>query len=228
MAIASARKNGITRVDILGFEFEMGIKPAMVDEARDDGLTLTLRYIPNDVFDRRATAKGQVKFFDVGYVEVAVAQDKKRSVKVELKDFGVFYAQDDADTAAAGLKPGGSRVVIDGGQVVRVRKDKKGRIQKETLTKSWSDWIDYWSVDFDFESQKETISIEDSGIVSDVWTGRYIFENQWQDFRTRDERSLKTVSAPHTYDTPGEYKIAVKVVDVFGNDTTKVVKVKVK
>lgn len=228
MAIASARKNGITRVDILGFEFEMGIKPAMVDEARDDGLTLTLRYIPNDVFDRRAIAKGQVKFFDVGYVEVAVAQDKKRSVKVELKDFGVFYAQDDADTAAAGLKPGGSRVVIDGGQVVRVRKDKKGRIQKETLTKSWSDWIDYWSVDFDFESQKETISIEDSGIVSDVWTGRYIFENQWQDFRTRDERSLKTVSAPHTYDTPGEYKIAVKVVDVFGNDTTKVVKVKVK
>lgn len=227
-AILAAKKQGITRVDILGFEFEMGIKPAMVDEARDEGLTFTLRYIPNDVFDRRAIAKGQVKFFDVGYVDVGIVQDKKGSVRVEIKDFGVFYAQEDADAAAAGLKPGGARIVIDSGQVVRVKKDKKGKVRKETLTKSWTDWIDYWSVDFDFESQKEVVAVEENGVVSEVWTGRYIFENQWQDFRTRDERSLKTVSAPHTYDTPGEYKVAVKVVDVFGNDTTKVVKVKVK
>ncbi len=147
---------------------------------------------------------------------------------VELTDFGVFYAQEDADTAAAGLKNGGSRVVIDGGQVVRVSKDKKGTIKKEILTKSWMDWIDYWAVDFDFESQKEIITVEEDGKAREVWTGRYIFENQWQDFRTRNERTLKTTSAEHIYDTPGEYKIAVKVVDVFGNDTTKVVKIKVK
>ena len=227
-AITAAKKQGITRLDILGFEFEMGIKPAMADEAQDEGLTLTLRYIPNDVFDRRAIAKGQVKFFDVGYVEVKPRQDKKGPVTVELTDFGVFYAQEDADAAAAGLKNGGSRVVIDGGQVVRVSKDKKGKIKKETLTKSWTDWIDYWAVDFDFESQKEIMTVEEDGKIREVWTGRYIFENQWQDFRTRNERTLKTTSAEHTYDTPGEYKIAVKVVDVFGNDTTKVVKIKVK
>ncbi len=227
-AIAAAKKQGITRLDILGFEFEMGIKPAMADEAQDEGLTLTLRYIPNDVFDKRAIAKGQVKFFDVGYLEVKPRQDKKGPVTVELTDFGVFYAQEDADTAAAGLKNGGSRVVVDSGQVVRVSKDKKGKIKKETLTKSWIDWIDYWAVDFDFESQKEVIAVEEDGKVREVWTGRHIFENQWQDFRTRNERTLKTTSAPHTYDTPGEYKIAVKVVDVFGNDTTKVVKFKVK
>jgi adenine-specific DNA-methyltransferase len=103
-----------------------------------------------------------------------------------------------------------------------------GTIKKEILTKSWMDWIDYWAVDFDFESQKEIITVEEDGKVREVWTGRYIFENQWQDFRTRNERKLKTASAEHMYDTPGEYKIAVKVVDVFGNDTTKVVKIKVK
>lgn len=227
-AISVAKRHRITRLDILGFEFEMGIKPAMADEAQEEGLTLTLRYIPNDVFDRRAIAKGQVKFFDVGYVEVKPRQNKKGKVTLELTDFGVFYAQEDADAAAVGLKNGGSRVVIDGGQVVRVSKDKKGKIKKETLTKSWMDWIDYWAVDFDFESQKEIIAVEEDGKVREVWTGRYIFENQWQDFRTRDERMLKTISAEHTYDTPGEYKIAVKVVDVFGNDTTKVVKIKVK
>lgn len=226
--IENAKAAGLTRVDVLGFEFEMGIKPAMADEARGEGVNLTLRYIPNDVFDRRAMAKGDVRFFDVGYLEVRAQQTKNGEVTVSLEDFGVFYSQDDADAAAAGLKAGGSRVVIDGGQVVRVSKDKEGVISKEILTKSWTDWIDYWAVDFDFESQKEIVSLELDDKVVETWTGRYIFENQWQDFRSRADRDLQTVSAEHTYDTPGTYKIAVKVVDVFGNDTTKVVELKVK
>ena len=34
-------------------------------------------------------------------------------------------------------------------------------------------------------------------------------------------------SAPHEYEKKGRYKIAVKVIDIFGNDTTKVVEVKI-
>ena len=227
-AIDTAKKAGITRVDILGFEFEMGIKPVMQDTAKDEGVTLTLRYIPNDVFDKRAIAKGQVKFYDVGYLEFKPKQAKDGSVTVELEEFSVFYAQEDADAAASGLRNGQARVVVDGGQVVRVAKDKKGAITKDILTKSWTDWIDYWAVDFDFESQREIVRVVSDDGEKDVWTGRYIFENQWQDFRTKDSRELTKVSDKHTYDLPGEYKIAVKVVDVFGNDTTKVVKLKVK
>lgn len=227
-AIDTAKSAGITRVDILGFEFEMGIKPVMQDTAKDEGVTLTLRYIPNDVFDKRAIAKGQVKFYDVGYLEFKPKQAKDGSVTVELEEFSVFYAQEDADAAASGLRNGKERVVVDGGQVVRVAKDKKGVITKEILTKSWTDWIDYWAVDFDFESQREIVRVVSDDGEKDVWTGRYIFENQWQDFRTKDSRELTKVSDKHTYDLSGEYKIAVKVVDVFGNDTTKVVKLKVK
>ncbi len=227
-AIDTAKKAGITRVDILGFEFEMGIKPVMQDTAKDEGVTLTLRYIPNDVFDKRAIAKGQVKFYDVGYLEFKPRQAKDGTVTVELEEFSVFYSQEDADAAASGLRNGQARVVVDGGQVVRVGKNKKGAITKEILTKSWTDWIDYWSVDFDFESQREIVRVVTDEGEKDVWTGRYIFENQWQDFRTKDSRELTKVSDKHTYDLPGEYKIAVKVVDVFGNDTTKVVKLKVK
>ncbi len=227
-AIDTAKKAGIARVDILGFEFEMGIKPVMQDTAKDEGVTLTLRYIPNEVFDKRAIAKGQVKFYDVGYLEFKPRQAKDGSVTVELEEFSVFYAQEDADAVASGLRNGQARVVVDGGQVVRVAKDKKGVITKEILTKSWTDWIDYWAVDFDFESQQEIFRVATDDGEKDVWTGRYIFENQWQDFRTKDSRELTKVSDKHTYDTPGEYKIAVKVVDVFGNDTTKVVKLKVK
>jgi DNA modification methylase len=228
MAIDRARSNGIIRVDVVAFEFEMGIKPLMAEQARDEGLALTLKYIPHDVFDRRAIARGQVKFYDVGYVEVKPNQDKNRNVTISLTDFGVFYVQDDADAAAVGLKNGATRVIVDGGQVVRVSKDKKGIIKKDVLTKSWEDWVDYWAIDFDYESQKEIIAISKSGREEQAWTGRYIFENQWQDFRTKSNRSIQTKSAPHHYDTPGDYKIAIKVVDVFGNDTTKVIKVAIK
>jgi adenine-specific DNA-methyltransferase len=34
-------------------------------------------------------------------------------------------------------------------------------------------------------------------------------------------------TAPHDYPKKGKYKIAVKVIDIFGNDTTKVIEVTV-
>ena len=57
--------------------------------------------------------------------------------------------------------------------------------------------------------------------------GAYIFENEWQSFRTRRDCKLELTSGPHSYSKKGRYKIAVKVIDIFGNDTTKVVEVKV-
>ena len=96
------------------------------------------------------------------------------------------------------------------------------------LTKTWSDWIDYWAVDFDFENRKEIVRItEATGTERDVWTGGYIFENEWQSYRTRKDRALELKSAEHEYERKGRYKIAVKVIDIFGNDTTKVVEVTV-
>jgi hypothetical protein len=59
------------------------------------------------------------------------------------------------------------------------------------------------------------------------WTGGYLFENEWQSFRTRRDRKLELTSAPHVYPAKGRYAIAVKVIDIFGNDTTKVVEVAV-
>lgn len=52
------------------------------------------------------------------------------------------------------------------------------------------------------------------------WTGSYIFENEWQSFRTRKNRALELTSAPHAYPKAGRYVVAVKVIDIFGNDTT--------
>jgi 5-hydroxyisourate hydrolase-like protein (transthyretin family) len=225
-AIKKAKEMNITKVDIIGFEFEMGIKPALQDDARQEGVTLSLKYIPNDVFDKRAIEKGQVKFYDVAYVEAKINRSKF-TVTVDLTDFGVFYRQEDSDLIAAQLKKGGSKVIVDKGKIVKITKDKDGKVSHEVLTNQWSDWIDYWAVDFNFGTKQELIRIREEGAEKQVWTGGYIFQNEWQSFRTKKDRSLELQSAPHEYLEAGSYKIAIKVIDIFGNDTTKIIPVKV-
>jgi adenine-specific DNA-methyltransferase len=70
----------------------------------------------------------------------------------------------------------------------------------------WSQWIDYWSVDWD--NKDDT------------------FHNMWQTYRTRQDKTLK-LKGSHVYDEAGEYTVMVKVIDILGNDTTKALKVKV-
>ena len=40
-------------------------------------------------------------------------------------------------------------------------------------------------------------------------------------------RTLEQASAPHVYPRPGRYPVAVKVIDIFGNDTMTLVPVNV-
>ncbi|MCB1130285.1 MAG: site-specific DNA-methyltransferase [Verrucomicrobiae bacterium] len=245
--ITECRKRGASRADILAFEFEMGLFPAVLNEAKQKGIDLAPKIIPPEVFDKRAVDKGQVRFAEVAYVEATPRYDKKDklAVAVELTDFSVFYTQGIADALAEKLKPGKSEVVCENGAVVKVTKDKKGVVKRETLTKHWTDWIDYWAVDFDYESRKEIIQVAKAmgvegglpGIVDSAagefiefeerWTGAYIFENEWQSFRTRKDRNLEMTSALHTYAKPGRYTVAVKVIDIFGNDTMVLVPVNV-
>jgi len=237
--ILECRKKHITKVDILGFEFEMGLFPNVLDEARAKGIDIAPKYIPAEVFDKRAVEKNQVVFHDVSYIEVK-PHVKKNTVAVELTDFSVFYSQDSIANAEAAIKNKGSRIVVEKGQIVKVSKDKDGVVTREVLTKNWTDWIDYWAVDFNFESKREIIRVpvqtpepsppaplpEGEGKFEEVWTGDYIFENEWQSFRTKKDRSLELTSVFHE-SVPGRRKIAVKVVDIFGNDTMTIVEVTV-
>jgi len=225
--ILECRKHHVTKVDILGFEFEMGLFPNVLEEARAKGIDIAPKYIPADVFDKRAIEKNQVVFHDVAYIEVKPHLSSK-AVAIELTDFSVFYSQDSIAGAEDSLKKGGSRTVVEKGQIVKVSKDKDGIVLREVLTKEWTDWIDYWAVDFNFESKREIVRVrdEESGEWVERWTGDYIFENEWQSFRTKKVRSLELKSVAHEC-PPGRRKVAVKVVDIFGNDTMTITEVNV-
>ena len=231
--ILECRQKRISRVDVLAFEFEMGLFPNIQNEAKAKGIDLALKYIPREVFDKRAVEKNQVVFHDVSYIEVkpyvrAATRKEPPAVAVELIDFSVYYSQDSVDHAAESLRTGGNKIVVESGKIIKVNKDKSGIVTREVLTKQWMDWIDYWSVDFDFESKREIVRVKDgaTGEVEEHWTGEFVFENEWQSFRTKKDRSLELKTPFHDC-TPGRRKIAVKVVDIFGNDTMTIIDVNV-
>jgi len=78
---------------------------------------------------------------------------------------------------------------------------------RKKVTK-WSDYVDYWAVDWNFANDT--------------------FRNGWVAFRTRRDRRLPLEAGPHVYERPGRYEIMVKVVDIFGNDTSQVYSVEVR
>ncbi|GAF98899.1 unnamed protein product, partial [marine sediment metagenome] len=70
---------------------------------------------------------------------------------------------------------------------------------------SFSDWIDYWAIDYDFNN--------------------HIFNNMWVSFRTPKKRELTLTSKPYLYDKPGKYNLSIKLIDIFGIETQKSYKI---
>ena len=214
---------GAVNLDVLSFEFGMGVVPEAQEDALTKGVKLSLKYIPREVFDKRAVESNAVRFSEVGFLDVDIKTLKKnREATVTLKDYSIFYSQDTLQKTGEALGKGKSTVVLDNGKILKIYKDKAGIIKQEEIATNWTDWIDYWSIDFNYEDRPELIITEgEDGKLQQVETGRFVFDNNWQSFKTR-ESELELTSATYQYPNSGTYKIAVKVIDIFGNDTTRV------
>jgi DNA modification methylase len=165
-------------IDMLGWDFAFELHEVAAQQAAAANIRMTFKRIPRDVMDKRAVEQGDIHFF-------------------ELAALGV-------DVASGGRKSPGE-VTLTLTEFVIPPDDVPEEVRKSV--KHWSQWIDYWAVDWD--NKDDT------------------FHNQWQTFRTRQDGKL-ALDAEHKYAEPGEYRVVVKVIDILGNDTTKTVKVKVK
>ncbi len=213
-AIQECVQKKITSIDILGFDFEMGLFPNIRDVASKEGVDLNCLYIPNDIFDSKAVKKHQIIFYNTAYIDAQIIT-KKDQFKVKLKGYSVFDSENQFEEALSELEKGEKREILMSNSIIKIQKNKDGKIIKDIIKMKWIDWIDYWSVDFDFENKKEFINDGKK----DKWTGDYIFENEWQSFRTsEDEIEFET---PYRTIEKGK-KIAIKVIDIFGNDTMKI------
>ena len=170
------KSQGQNELHVLGWEWEMGLNDAIQEMAKQEGIKLKLRIIPNEVLEKQAVDKGDVRFFELAYFKTDIQQKKNREVELTLKDFVIPHTD-------------------------LIPKDVKEKI------KNWADWIDYWAVDFDFRNDA--------------------FNNKWTSYRTKKNRNL-AFKASHTYNKPGKHKIFVKVIDIFGVDTSQVYEVEAK
>jgi DNA modification methylase len=162
---------------VLGWEWEMGLYDLMVEAAKKKGVKLVLLQIPREVMEQQAADKGDVRFFELAYLEAEIKQPKKLTAAITLKNFVIANTE-------------------------LIPEEVRSKVKK------WSDYIDYWAVDWDFRNDT--------------------FMQGWVAYRTRKERKLPLTSDTHTYEKAGKYRILVKVIDIFGNDTSQVFHVEVK
>ncbi|GIW67960.1 MAG: site-specific DNA-methyltransferase [Candidatus Parcubacteria bacterium] len=175
-ALEECKENNIKRLDMLGWEWEMGLHDLVKEEAEKYGVKLATLQIPREVMEISPTdvKKHDIQFFELAYLEVEPKIEGKK-VTITLKDFIIPNPE---------LLP----------------EEVKGKV------KNWSDFIDYWAVDWDFNGDS--------------------FHNMNQRYRTRKNPKLE-LSMSYDYKESGKYNVLVKVIDIFGNDTTKLVEVKV-
>lgn len=115
--ITECRKRDPSRVDVLTFEFEMGLSPCWMRRSRRAS-TWRPKTIPPEVFDKRAVEKRQGRFHHVAYIEFTPRFDKK-----------------DKLTLAVELKEGKSEVVCESGKLIKISKDKLDVVTCDVLTK---------------------------------------------------------------------------------------------
>lgn len=128
------------------------------------------------------------------------AMDKRAVDAGDIQFFELAYLETEVKKSAHGYQVKLTDFVIPNLDLIPADVKK--------LIKKWSDYIDYWSVDWDYKDDT--------------------FHNQWQSYRTKKDRSLELITDPHQYAKKGDYKVMVKVIDIFGNDTTHIIELQVR
>lgn len=185
-ALEECALSGQKELHILGWEWEMGLQSGtdpksgglIHDIAKQRGVRLRLLNIPREVMEGQVADKGDVEFFELAYLKA---------------------------TVEAGEHPNQFHMSLTDFVIPNpdsIPEDIRGKITK------WSDWIDYWAVDWNFRHDT--------------------FMQNFVAYRTRKNRSLSLISDTHIYEKAGTYCVLIKVIDVFGNDTSQAFDVEVK
>ena len=182
--VKAAREAGAREVHCLAWEFEMDLRLVCHELEAAEGVKIKLIPIPREIMEKNRT--NPPPFLEVAVLEADPVYRKaggKRVVDIKLTRFLPSLAEVPS---------------------------KELEALKERAIKSGFDFIDFWSIDFDWHEGKP-------------------FEHHWQDYRTRKDRSLKTVSdfGYDKYPKKGTYTACVKVIDVFGCDTSITVEISI-
>jgi len=197
----------------LAWEFEMDLHLTVNALATEPGVKLKLVQIPREIMEKNRKAPPP-------FLEVAVlaAEPVYRQSPHPLTPSP--KQEERGQKAVSPLSRSGRGAGGEGLRTVDIKltqflpslaevPTKELEAIRERAQNSGFDFIDFWAIDFNWQPDKP-------------------FTHDWQDYRTRKDRSLKTVSdAAYTYPQPGKYTACVKVVDTFGCDTSITIEIEV-
>lgn len=227
-AVAKAAKEaGAKELHCLAWEFEMDLRLVCHEIEHADKIKIKLIPIPREIMEKNRTTPPP--FLEVVVLEAEVVY-KITPLHPPLNKGGIGGGYKRGKDSP--LEKGVQGVVIPplakgGGGGFSDKKavdikltnfvpslaevpSKELEALKERAIKSGFDFIDFWAVDFDYQDGQP-------------------FEHHWQAYRTRKDRSLLTVSNHEfgRYPKKGKYTACVKVVDIFGCDTSITVEVEI-
>lgn len=78
-ALEECATNRFQGLDVLGWEWEMGLHDVVTVEARKHGVDLRLLTIPREVMDPRAVQAGDVHFYELAYLDVDIRRQEAPS-----------------------------------------------------------------------------------------------------------------------------------------------------
>jgi DNA modification methylase len=230
-----AQRTACKAVTILSADFDTLSGSEKADVQARTAVTITVRVIPSQAIDevrrrmellnRPPDSPIESMAVPAFYAPLSIVLSPKvggRTVSLKLErcevDIESFLAsQRPVFKAPSDSMSSGARKKAEAEQAKWEERQKA--LQKWLgKTNSWQSFVDFWAVDWDYFSRQSP-------------DGKPIFETDWQSFRVRKgkgESDPLVFTAEFKYAQPGQYWIAAKVTDVFGNDGIATVQIEVK
>lgn len=231
-----AQRTNTHAVTILSADFDT-VSGSEKDSIKEStGVSVTIRVIPSaaldevrrriEIQDRGADSPVESMAVPAFYAPLSIVLDPEvsgRTVRLHLSrcevDIESFLASQrpaDAKPTTEAMTPTQRRKAEDAAKKWAARQEELGKWLAKADT--WQKFVDFWAVDWDYGSRLDPHD-------------KPIFETDWQSFRLRKakgESEPLVFVAEFQYSESGQYWIAARVTDVFGNDGIATVKVTVK
>ncbi|OQY97182.1 MAG: hypothetical protein B6D41_04065, partial [Chloroflexi bacterium UTCFX4] len=170
-------------VDVLGWDFAFELNEVAIQQAAQANVNVKFLRIPREVLEKKAVEQGDIRFFELAALKVKVDVGKK-SLGSAMSTSRKTPKVSDAGDAKKPLGFPKTPKVSDARAVMLMLEDfvippDDVPADVQRAIKHWSQWIDYWAVDWDNKGDA--------------------FHNEWQTYRTRKNPELQK-SAAHTYD----------------------------
>jgi adenine-specific DNA-methyltransferase len=196
--LEECKKNNFHAVDILGFDFAYEVNEMAKILGKKKGIDVALIQIPSI-----NEIKSLLATTDIDILKIPDEIVDEKTLK-HIKFNEVNYVELETRIKGREVEIEIKKFVVPPTPELAEIKDK---------IKDPRELIDYWAVDWDYK--------EDA------------FYNTWQSFRTKKNPKVEYIANSRDakpepyYKEPGNYKIAVKIIDVFGNELTKVLEIKI-